>query len=142
MAIPFSTRTLAGACLGVGIACGCTSLWLLKRVQINIANGAPYQLALKELYSCQPVCDLLGKPIKAKYISLSDRGTRIGAKSAVLNIPLSGSKRSGTLHVKAEKGVESWEVVKLSLELATPVPDAGWSEVVIKAELKTQTLVD
>ena len=127
----YNVKNLVGLSGVVGLVMAGTILYRHRRIQKNITKGVPYQLAIKELDSHPNVCKLLGRPISLKQLDLSDKEVRIDHRSASLKVPFSGSKRSGVIHAVVKKREDDWEVLKLSIELETPMKE-GWSRIVIK----------
>ena len=127
----YNVKNLVGLSGVIGLVMAGTILYRHRRIQKNITKGLPYQLAMKELESHSNVCKLLGRPISLRQLDLSDKEVRIDHRSASLKVPFSGSKRSGVIHAVVKKREEDWEVLKLSVELETPMKE-GWSRIVIK----------
>ena len=105
---------------------GCLGLILLPALLlaglaafgIGMLNSSPaYERALAEARSHPVVIDRLGEPIEAGWTFSGRFEFSDGSREIEMEIPVSGPRGSGRLHVEAARVDGEWELLSLVLEL-------------------------
>lgn len=96
--------------------------YFYKRIQDNVASGTYYAKAIEILSKHKGATDVLGLPIKTKFVNLGDKFNGISALQANLAIPVRGSTRQGRLYTwsSRQSGKEDWTVQRIDLEVTNP----------------------
>jgi hypothetical protein len=97
----------------VGIGCGVLFVGFIAFIMFVVFGGMrqsePYQHAIAVAQSDPRVIAALGSPVKDSFFSNGETRTENGNLGyEKLNIPISGPKGSGTLHVTATKTDGKW----------------------------------
>jgi TonB family protein len=106
---------------------GCVSLLLVLATVIGgiiffamsaVKSSDVYQGALKTAQTHPAAIERLGEPIKDGWLVKGNVSFQGGSGSANFDVPLSGPKNSGTLHVRAINDGGAWMFETLDLEVA------------------------
>jgi TonB family protein len=106
---------------------GCVSLLLVLAAVIGgivffamsaVKSSDVYQGALKTAQTHPAAIERLGEPIKDGWLVKGNVSFQGGSGSANFDVPLSGPKNSGTLHVRAINDGGAWMFETLDLEVA------------------------
>ena len=117
----------------VAIAVGCVGLLvvaslLLGGMLLTIAFAAlrssdAYQLALSAATHDPSVAAALGTPVQAGWFTIGHVTVSGPSGDASLAIPISGSRRSGTINVSAQKSGGRWTFSVLNVDISgRPTP--------------------
>ncbi|KAK4298652.1 hypothetical protein Pmani_029020 [Petrolisthes manimaculis] len=122
----------------VGLAVLGSSFYFKSRIVSGIKQTPYYQESLKELRSHRGIVHLLGEPIIDGSINIGDNTINFSTDTyAQFQVPVAGTKQSGTLYLWASRTLEEgWRVDRLELGLkddpgrrvllkATPMSEAG-----------------
>lgn len=119
--MPLPLKTLKS----IAVITGCVALggaaFFYKKIQDNLISGTYYTKSLVLLKEHSQGMELLGPPIKTKFIDFGDGFNVIDGKEGIaqLAIPLRGRKNNGTLYTwstRPEPGAD-WTVEKVELQL-------------------------
>ncbi|XP_022110819.1 cytochrome c oxidase assembly factor 1 homolog [Acanthaster planci] len=91
--------------------------YFFKRIQDGLAAGSYYSQSMKILREHPGASEVLGHPIRSKFLNLGDPFNVVNSAEAKLAIPVKGSKRRGTLYTWSDRQGLGWEVRKLQLQL-------------------------
>jgi hypothetical protein len=95
----------------------CVALFSL--LQILFAHSAAYRSGLEALTGNPAVIQALGSPIKPGFIANGRINQSNDRGSAVMDIPVSGPRASGTAHVEAFKTDRGWQLSQIRLTLSS-----------------------
>ena len=82
-----------------------------------IKSSDVYQQALTRTKSNAVVIRELGEPIEAGWVVSGSVNMSAGSGNAELSIPVSGPKKSGTIHASAIRKQDKWEFSTLEVEV-------------------------
>ncbi|XP_038072706.1 cytochrome c oxidase assembly factor 1 homolog [Patiria miniata] len=91
--------------------------YFFKKIQDGLAAGSYYSQSMTILREHPGASEVLGHPIRSKFLNLGDSFNVVNAAEAKLAIPVKGSKRRGTLYTWSDRQGQGWEVKKLQLQL-------------------------
>ena len=117
---PFIKIVLGVAILGLLIVAVATPVFLASHAAMR--QHPVYKEAVARATSSPAVIDVLGAPVQPSWLFSGDAETRNQFGYADFEIPLRGSKRTGTLIVRTLQIRGNWELRRLRLE-ATGIPD-------------------
>ncbi|MES2924875.1 MAG: cytochrome c oxidase assembly factor Coa1 family protein [Verrucomicrobiota bacterium] len=109
--VPVSVVT--ALCLFIG-----SILLLVSTVFGMIKSAAPYKDALAKAVANPQVQSALGTPVSDGFFVSGSISSAGASGSATMDIPISGPKGEGTLHVEAKKSAGVWTYS--TLEVAVP----------------------
>ncbi|XP_033097649.1 uncharacterized protein LOC117101724 [Anneissia japonica] len=114
-----STKTLGKIAIYGAVASLLGSGYCYKSIQDNIAGAPYYRKTMSILRNHSGAVEVLGEPIRSKFLSLSSYNNKMDGYNAQLQIPIKGSKRSGTICSWSSRKdtSEEWYVEKVDLEL-------------------------
>ncbi|XP_071823105.1 cytochrome c oxidase assembly factor 1 homolog [Apostichopus japonicus] len=119
--MPLPLKTLRSIAVITGFATLGGATFFYKKIQDNLISGTYYSTSLMLLKEHEYAKELLGHPIKTKFIDLGDQFNVIDGEKGVaqLAIPLRGKKQNGTLYTWSTRtgpGAD-WTVEKVELQL-------------------------
>ncbi|WP_375756948.1 cytochrome c oxidase assembly factor Coa1 family protein [Corallococcus exercitus] len=99
-------KWVLGALVGLPLmCCGCGGLW--------IRSQFPHEEALARVVNHRQVVQTLGSPVSGGFFFSGRTQSRDDDSVAEMEIPLSGSKQDGVLHVKAVQTSKLWGFSRL-----------------------------
>ncbi|XP_041454052.1 uncharacterized protein LOC121407253 [Lytechinus variegatus] len=120
--MPVSTSTLKQiAAIGGIISLGGAG-YFYKGIQDNVAKGSYYSKSVEILCNHKGATDVLGLPIKTKFVNLGNQFNAVSALQANLAIPLRGSIRPGVMYTWSSRQtmMDDWTVQRIDLEITSP----------------------
>lgn len=110
--------TLGLGCLSV-LVLGCLFVAGVMVVANTMMRSTDaYRLALEAAQREPSVTAELGRPVRAGWLTTGHFEVRGPSGEANLEIPLSGPRGSGTLHVRASKSAGKWSFSKLNVRVS------------------------
>ncbi|XP_072169653.1 cytochrome c oxidase assembly factor 1 homolog [Diadema setosum] len=136
--MPVSTAALKQIAAVGGIISLGGAAYFYKRIQDNVASGSYYSKTLEIIRQHNGATEVLGLPIKTKFVDLGNKFNGITALQANLAIPVRGAVRQGTLYTWSSRASmqDDWSVQRIDLEVNNPrrrvtiyvAPSGGESE--------------
>eukprot|EP00057_Strongylocentrotus_purpuratus_P019905 XP_011674379.1 PREDICTED: uncharacterized protein LOC105443181 isoform X1 [Strongylocentrotus purpuratus] len=120
--MPVSTSALKQIAVVGGIISLGGAGYFYKAIQDNVASGSYYSKSIDILSNHTGATDVLGLPIKTKFVNLGNQFIAISALQANLAIPLRGSIRSGVMYSWSSRPntQDDWTVQRIDLEITKP----------------------
>ncbi|XP_071791794.1 cytochrome c oxidase assembly factor 1 homolog [Asterias amurensis] len=112
-----SLPTLGKIAVYGGVLSAFGSGYFYKRIQEKLASGSYYSQSMKILRQHPGAAEILGHPIRSKFLDLGDKFNVVSATEANIAIPVKGKNRKGTLYTWSTRQGEDWEVKKIQLKL-------------------------
>jgi hypothetical protein len=104
-----------GCLLPVLVCGGCVSA-LFFTVVGAIRSSEPYREAVATAMASPEVKAELGEPLEVGFWTNGNIQVNTGGGRADFQIPIKGSKKSGTIYVEATRGDGDWDYSRLELE--------------------------
>jgi hypothetical protein len=83
----------------------------------SLKSSAPYQHAIQAANHDQRAVSLLGAPVQAGWYVTGSENVSGGFGKADLAVPVTGSRRKGTIYVVATKSAGHWRYATLELKV-------------------------
>ncbi|XP_006814571.1 cytochrome c oxidase assembly factor 1 homolog [Saccoglossus kowalevskii] len=92
---------------------------MYTKIQDNLVSGSYYRKSMIILSEHKQSVEMLGAPIKSRYLDLGDKFNRVNGLSCTMKIPVKGRKSNGTLYSWAMRNSpdKDWDILKLQLQL-------------------------
>lgn len=108
---------IPAGCLGI-LGLGLAFVAAVVYVIFGMMKSADvYQEALRLAQSSQAVAQSLGEPVKDGFYVAGNIHVNGPSGSADLSFPISGSKRKGTVYLKATKSMGRWSMEELVVQI-------------------------
>ncbi|XP_071942805.1 cytochrome c oxidase assembly factor 1 homolog [Antedon mediterranea] len=114
-----SIQTLGKIAIYGAVGSVLSSGYFYKSIQDKIAGSPFYVQTMSVVRNHTGAMEVLGEPLRSKFVSLSSKANTMNGYNAQLQIPVKGSKRSGTVHSWSSRKdtSEEWFIEKVDLEL-------------------------
>lgn len=112
-------QTLVGIAGAGGVIIASTNFVLQRILQNRVLESPVYKETMEIINNNPGVEKLLGKPVKAKKIDVTNPNNILSLKTSTLELPVYGPKTNGVLYVSADRisKDDSWNIFRLELEV-------------------------
>jgi hypothetical protein len=120
---------VGGGCLGILLSCGCLGAVIFGVTYSALKSTGVYTDAVAAATQSPEVREALGEPVSAGFMMTGSVNVNDDGGRADFSVPLQGSKKEGSLKVKAFKRGGDWSFTTLQVE----VPGQGPIDVLANA---------